>query len=231
MPEDNSTENDRLEDALAAEQSGQTDASKAAPASATATKDDPKAVSTTKPAPKKAAKKKAAPTPARRNDTQGEAKQAQDKARKAVIAQAEKDQPPEIPISEAEQAELDRKADLQVKLAETAGLIEEHEDAVEKLKATARELMAKLYPHMEKSDRHVDAVRGYLKSSQEERKNRGAHPARLKELLAQAGKAPVDAAFQRARARGKGRPQRSPVNAGKAPAADQAQGATPGAKE
>ena len=157
--------------------------------------------------------------------------QDKDAARRKEIAQAEADLPIEGDITEEEAAEIERKEGLQAKLVETAQIIEKHENAIEKLKAKQRALMGELYPHTVKSDRHVDAVRGYLKSSQEERRTRGAHPARLKELLEKAGKAPIDAAFQRARSRGHSRPTRSPMNAGKAPAGDQAHKAKPGPQE
>jgi len=184
-----------------------------------------------KAAPKKKVVKKKTPTPARKTDTLADTRKAQDTARRASIAQAEADAPMPQDITEEEAAEIRRKDGLQAELAAAAQEILEHETAIDALKLKSREIMAEIYPQTVESDRHVDAVRGYLKSSQEERKNRGAHPARLKELLERAGKAPIDAAFQRAKSRGGSRPRRSPVgNAGPA-AADQAKGATPGAKE
>lgn len=184
-----------------------------------------------KAAPKKKAVAKKIPTPARKNDTLADTRKAQDAARRATIAQAEADAPLPQDITEEEAREIQRKEDLQTQLLATAQEILDHETAIDELKVKSRQLMAEIYPQTVESDRHVDAVRGYLKSSQTERQNRGAHPARLKELLARAGKAPIDAAFHRAKSRGTHRPTRSMVgNAGPA-AADQAQGAIPGAKE
>jgi hypothetical protein len=184
-----------------------------------------------KTAPKKKVVKKKTPTPARKIDKPADTLKAQDTARRKAIAQAEADAPGPQDITEEEAREIHRKEDLQTVLVGIAQEILDCETSIEELKLKSREIMAEIYPQTVESDRHVDAVRGYLKSSQEERKNRGVHPARLKELLARAGKAPIDAAFQRARSRGTARPTRSPVgNAGPA-AADQAKGATPGAKE
>ncbi len=184
-----------------------------------------------KTAPKKKVVKKKTPTPARKIDTPADTLKAQDIARRKTIAQAELDAPRPQDITEEEAREIHRKEDLQTVLVGIAQEILDCEMSIEELKVKSREIMAEIYPQTVESDRHVDAVRGYLKSSQAERQNRGAHPARLKELLARAGKAPIDAAFQRARSRGSARPTRPLVgNAGPA-AADQAKGATPGAKE
>jgi len=186
---------------------------------------DYKARSATKTATKKKASKP------RLQDTRQETKEAQDKARKEAIAKAEAEAPELPDLTEAEQAEETRRGELREKIQAAAERIDQHEEAIEALKTECRELMAELYPHQAKSDRHVDAVRAYLKSSQAERQNRGAHPARLKELLMNAGKAPIDVAMVRSRARGTKRPKRSPMGAGASPPQDQAKSATPGSQE
>ena len=88
------------------------------------------------------------------------------------------------------------------------------------------ELSARLYPHAVKSDSLVDAVRGHIKAQKRIRANRATNPERIKEILKQAGKAPIDAAFHRQRARGMGRPTRKPMAQAK-PAGDKAPGAAP----
>lgn len=125
-------------------------------------------------------------------------------ARNARITQAvsEMGETPEPVVDE-------RREELEARLQECADVLEKLEASVDEVKAEARDIVNKLHPQNIKSDRHVDAVRGYLKASAEDRANRGMHPARLKEMLTKAGMAPIDAAFQRARARGMTRPTRS----------------------
>jgi hypothetical protein len=170
-------------------------------------------------------------SPVKPSDTLKETLQGKDKARQAAIKDAQDQLPEAEDITEEEAAEFERKDKIQAKLIEADAEIQKLQANINKRKELIKKLMADLYPHSVENDRHVDAVRGFLKASQEERRTRGAHPARLKELLERAGKAPIDAAFQRSRARGHARPTRSPVNAGGAPAGDQANKATPGAKE
>ncbi len=88
-------------------------------------------------------------------------------------------------------------------------------DAAETCQARLRELSAELYPHSAKSDTLVDAVRGHIKAQKKIRANRAGNPARIAEILKQAGKAPIDAAFHRQRARGMTRPTRTPATAAK----------------
>lgn len=231
-----SSETAALEDALEHDQAshgGHPEAAEATntqdkPVAAQATEDTPKpkaGKTATKPQGKKPA------TPPRKLSgaakTQRDAKAAREKRLEEAEDQLEPPQPP----SASELAELERKAGLQDKLIALAEDIAKHEKGIEDAKTEIKIAMAELYPQAAGNDRHVDAVRGYLKSSQEERQVRGAHPYRLKELLLRAGKAPIDAAFQRARARGQQRPTRSPIGQGNAPAADQAKEATPGAQE
>ena len=226
----------QLEGALGASQASQDDAQGAKPQGQDSeagqaenppetSEDDPQAVKADSKGPKKKVSK---PRP---QDTAAQVRKAKDVARREAIKKAEGEIPEPADITEEEAEEDKRKDELRAKLQETAAEIEELEDEIEKLKAQGREIMGDLYPHTVESDRHVDAVRGYLKASQDERKNRGAHPARLRELLSRAGKAPIDAAFQRARARGMSRPTRPAMNAGNAPAGDQAHKATPGGQE
>lgn len=226
------TENAELEAALEADQADHSaDApTPTEPAPPETDPDDGQAVvADVKTASKKTVSKKKS-TP-RKVDTAAETRKQKTAATKKAVADAVAETPPPQDITEEEAAELKRKDDLQNLLLDAAQQIQDHEDAIEELKGTSRDLMAQLYPHTVESDRHVDAVRGYLKASQDERQNRGAHPARLRELLAKAGKAPIDAAFQRARYRGGGRPTRSLVGNAGGPAQDQAKGATPGAEE
>ena len=88
-------------------------------------------------------------------------------------------------------------------------------DEAEACQARLRELSAELYPHSAKSDTLVDAVRGHIKAQKKIRANRAGNPARIAEILKQAGKAPIDAAFHRQRARGMTRPTRTPATAAK----------------
>ncbi len=86
--------------------------------------------------------------------------------------------------------------------------------------ARLTELSALLYPHAVKSDTLVDAVRGYVKAQKRIRANRASNPARIAEILKQAGKSPIDAAFHKQRARGMTRPRRSPAAQVKPPTGD-----------
>lgn len=211
----NTDENAALEAALEADQG---DHDPQAPAS---TPEPVAANPLKKAAPKKKVVAKKASTPPRKIDTPTDTRKAQDAARRKTIAQAELDAPVPEDITEEEAREIRRKDDLQTELVVIAQEILDHETSVEELKLKSRQIMAEIYPQTVESDRHVDAVRAYLKSSQAERQNRGAHPARLKELLARAGKAPIDAAFHRARSRGQNRPTRSAVVGNAVPAAAQ----------
>lgn len=228
MTEDTTqNENERLEAALAAEQAK-------TPITAEPTAAEP---ATPEPAAKPAApapKKKPAgkkPTPPRPVDSPTETRQAHDMARKAAVDQAVEERPKPPEPSEAERAELERRATLRAELDDVQRELEYTVETIEVLKKRARAIMGEIYPHQVASDRPVDAVRGFLKASMQERATRGAHPARLKELLLRAGKAPIDAAFMRARGRGTQRPSRSPTGVQAPASADQARGATPGAKE
>lgn len=140
-----------------------------------------------------------------RTQAQKEKRKADDVRRKAAIAAA----PRPTPTKEAT-ADDERKAALQEELQAVQADIEEAETVIAAAKERVTELLHQLYPSLGKSDRHVDAVRGYIKSEKELRANRALAPARLKAMLEAAGKAPIDAAFSVQRARGMARPVRSP---------------------
>ena len=149
------------------------------------------------------------PTPEREiappSSAQADKKSADSRRRKKIIADA--DRPAEV-IDEAEEK---RKAAIQEKLAACQEEIDEALDVISECRARAADLMGELYPHTAQSDKLVDAVRGHIAAQKIIRKNRASNPARIAEILKQAGKAPVDAAFHRARARGMSRPTRTPV--------------------
>jgi len=146
-----------------------------------------------------------------RSDAQKAKRKADDARRKAAIKQAQDDAPK--PSKEVK-AEDDRKAKLQEELAAVQADIAEAEGVIAAAKERCVELLNEIYPSLGKSDRHVDAVRGYIKSEKELRANRAMAPARLKAMLEAAGKAPIDAAFSAQRARGMKRPTRSAPAAG-----------------
>jgi hypothetical protein len=131
--------------------------------------------------------------------------------------------------TEADLAEEKRKAGIREKLVAVQNTLEEALATIDGCKEEARALMADLYPSLVKSDRPVDAVKGYVESQKALRKNRALEPARLKALLQAAGKAPIDAAFHRQRARGMARPIRSAVKPEASAAPDHAKGAVPDA--
>ncbi len=135
-------------------------------------------------------------------------------------------QDPPTPTA-ADEAEEKRKAGIREKLGAVQDTLEKALATVAACKEEATDLMGQLYPSLVKSDRPVDAVKGYVASQKALRKNRALEPARLKALLEAAGKAPIDAAFHRQRARGMGRPTRTAVKPETPAAADQAQGAVP----
>ncbi|MCK5496339.1 MAG: hypothetical protein KAI80_08005 [Hyphomicrobiaceae bacterium] len=153
---------------------------------------------------------------------QKEKRKADDARRKAAIAEAPRPEP-----SKEQTAEADRKAALQEELAAVQADIEEAEGIIRGAKERCSELLKEIYPSLGKSDRHVDAVRGYIKSEKELRANRALAPARLKAMLEAAGKAPIDAAFSVQRARGMARP----VRAAPPPAKDNGEGAAAASQE
>lgn len=157
-----------------------------------------------------------------RTEAQKEKRKADDARRKAAIAEAPRPEP-----SKEQSADAKRKAALQEELAAVQADIAEAEGIIAGAKERVGELLQEIYPSLGKSDRHVDAVRGYIKSEKELRANRALAPARLKAMLQAAGKAPIDAAFSVQRARGMARP----VRAAPPPAKDNGEGAAAASQE
>lgn len=141
-----------------------------------------------------------------RTDAQKAKRKADDARRKDAIKVAQANRPPVEDDPEAE-----RKAAIREELEAIDADMTEAEAHLDKCKARTKELISELYPAMKANDRHVDAVRGYVKSQKDMRANRALAPARLKAMLEQAGKAPIDAAFSTQRARGFSRPTRKTV--------------------
>jgi len=138
------------------------------------------------------------------SSAQADKKSADSKRRKETIATAER------PATEVDAEEEKRKAAIHEELAVVEAELQEHLDGIETCRAASRQLMAELYPHTVESDTLVDAVRGHIAAQKKIRANRQSNPARIAEILKAAGKAPIDAAFHRARARGMSRPTRTP---------------------
>jgi hypothetical protein len=133
-----------------------------------------------------------------------QAKKAADAPRRATAIAAA---PPTLsPVSEAEEK---RRAGIQEKLGAVQVELDGHLKAIEDCRTRSRELMAELYPHTAESDSLVDAVRGHIAAQKTIRANRASNPERIAEILKAAGKAPIDAAFHRQRARGMARPTRN----------------------
>jgi hypothetical protein len=145
-----------------------------------------------------------------RTDAQKAKRKADDARRKAAIKEAQAT----IPEPSKEALEDDkRKADLHEELHAVQADIDEAEAVILAAKERCKEILNQLYPTFGASDRHVDAVRGYIASEKKSRANRAMQPARLKAMLEAAGKAPIDAAFSAQRARGMKRPTRAPAAA------------------
>ncbi len=141
-----------------------------------------------------------------RSDAQKAKRKADDVRRKTAIDTAQAARPKEV-----EDPEDERKAKIREELQAIDEDMTEAEAHLDKCKARTKELLGQLYPAMKANDRHVDAVRGYVKSQKVMRANRALAPARLKAILEAAGKAPIDAAFSVQRARGMARPVRKAV--------------------
>ena len=158
----------------------------------------------------------AEPTPEPReiappSSAQGDKKAADTGRRETAIDAAERTREP-VDAEEEKRKNVIREK-MEAVTAERDGLLDE----AEACQARLRELSAELYPHSAKSDTLVDAVRGHIKAQKTIRANRAGNPARIAEILKQAGKAPIDAAFHRQRARGMSRPTRTPAAAAKPP--------------
>lgn len=171
---------------------------------------DPEAKPETKAAP---AKRKP------RTEAQKDKRKADAARRKKAIADAPR--PPDP--SKEDQAEQERKAEIRAKMDELQGEIDDLETAVDEKKVELRDASGELYPHLVRSDHHVDAVRGYIASQKKLRATRASNPARIKAILEAAGRAPIDQAFQAQRARGAKRPHR-PTTAVKPTGGDAAPG-------
>ncbi len=193
-----------------------------------------------KPTKKKAASKKKAPAKKPAAEPEAEPKAAEVETSSAVDARAEKQKAdaerrekaiadaPRPPDPSAEDlAEQERKAQLREKMAEIQDEVDDLEAAVQAKKEELRATSAELYPHLERSDHHVDAVKGYVESQKKLRATRASSPARIKAILEAAGRAPIDQAFQAQRARGAKRPAR-PAAQVKETGGDAAPDATPG---
>ena len=142
------------------------------------------------------------------SSTQADKKAAETKRRKRVIAKTER---PDLAGTEDEKRKNEIREAMEVVTRERDEFLTEAQGCQDQL----TELSAKLYPHVVKSDSLVDAVRGHIKAQKKIRANRATNPERIKEILKAAGKAPIDAAFHRQRARGMARPTRTPVTAAK----------------
>lgn len=149
-------------------------------------------------------------------DAATEKREADAARRKKAIAEAPR--PPDP--SEADAAEQDRKAKLRAKMAEIQGEIDELNGSTDAKKEELRAVSAELYPHLERSDHHTVAVKGYVARQKELRATRASNPETIKRMIAQASKAPIDAAMSRNKGRGQSRPNRQP--AGVSPAQDTA---------
>ena len=152
----------------------------------------------------------AEPTPEPReiappSSAQADKKAAEGKRRKKVIDAAERPADPFDPEEEKRKNAI--REEMQAVTADRDALLDEAQGCQDRL----AELSAELYPHAAKSDTLVDAVRGHIKAQKRIRANRASNPARIAEILKQAGKAPIDAAFHRQRARGMSRPSRTQI--------------------
>lgn len=113
--------------------------------------------------------------------------------------------------SEADLEEQTRKADLRQRMNAVQNDIDELGLATDEKKEELKALSAELYPHLVASDHHTTAVKGYVESQKALRRTRASNPETLKRMLALAGKAPIDAAMTRQKARGQKRPERQPA--------------------
>ena len=129
--------------------------------------------------------------------------------RQKAIAEAPR--PPDP--SEADLKEQARKDDIRAKMQLVQNELDETLEAAEACREELKDLSAELYPHLVESDHLVESVRGYVASQKKVRATRASSPEQIKRILEAVGKSPIDAAFQRQRARGMKRPTRTPVPA------------------
>lgn len=171
-----------------------------------------------RPKKKAAAKKKAArvvkrePKASRPTGAQAEKKAADAERRAKAIDDAPRPPAP----SEADLAEQERKAGIREEMAEVQAELEELAASADVKRGRLRELTGELYPQMVRSDPLVKSVRAHVTRQAQLRATRATSPEQIKRILAAAGKAPIDAAFSRQRARGAVRPARTPRGAPRA---------------
>jgi hypothetical protein len=190
-------------------------------------KSEPEPAAPAPESPAKSPEPEAEPTPEREIAPPVKAAQAEKKAadktrRKKAIADSPR--PPDPSEEDLKiQAEKD---ELRAKMAEVHTELEEILEAADLCRDELRRLSLLLNPHLGASDHHVTAVRGYVLSQKRLRATRATDPERIKAILKAAGKAPIDAAFSKQRARGMKRPTRTPITAAK-PDGATAPGAAP----
>lgn len=156
----------------------------------------------------KAATKKATP----KKKSAPRAKSAADGPRRAEAVAEYQDNIPEP--SEEQVAEEERRAKIRESMVANQETIDNLEADIENLREQNAKLLLALYPQQGENDpRHV-AVKGFLEASRRERANRASNPAKLKALIEQMHKSPIDAAMTRHTKRGTRRPERPQKSAG-----------------
>lgn len=152
---------------------------------------------TPKTAKKKAPLKKAATA---------QAKQAADTERRDdAVAEGQANIPP---ATEAQVAEQKRRDGIQRSLVQNQETIDSLEADIDNLREQSAKLLLSLYPQQGANDPHHVAVKGFLEASRNERANRASNPAKLKALIENMQKSPIDAAMTRHTKRGTRRPDR-----------------------
>jgi hypothetical protein len=162
-----------------------------------------KTTATPKPATKK--------TPVKKAGAQKDKQAADTTRRTAAVAEGQANTPP---ISEAEVAENARRDDLRASMETNQLQIDELEAQADELREQSAKLLLSLYPQQGANDPHHVAVKGFLKASRAERANRASNPAKLKALIENMQKSPIDAAMTRHTKRGTRRPERPIKKAG-----------------
>lgn len=158
-------------------------------------------------------KKKAAPKKAAaKKSTISQDKTAADTTRRAEAVDEYQDNIP--PPTAAELAENERKESLRADMETNQAAIDEHEEQADILREQNAKILLSLYPQQGENDPHHVAVKGFLEASRKERATRASNPAKLKALIEQMHKSPIDAAMTRNTKRGTRRPDR-PVKDGK----------------
>ena len=161
-----------------------------------------------KAAPKKAAPKKAAA----KKSTISQDKKSADSARRTEAVTEYQDNIP--PPTEAELKENERREGLRRDMEANQDEIDKLEEQADILREQNAKILLALYPQQGENDPHHVAVKGFLEASRKERANRASNPAKLKALIANMHKSPIDQAMTRKSQRGTSRPNR-PVKDGK----------------